>query len=193
MLRIFGERGRKPCPRKRVKLLKILVFSDSHGRLGGMYDVIEREKPDAVIHLGDCVDDARTLRRSYPNLMVWFVRGNNDYEPDAPLSMVIAPAGVHMYLTHGHMERCSWSSVGVLPRRAREAGCAIALYGHTHRLQEESVDGLLILNPGSISLPRGGPASYLRMIVENGAIRELAKLNEDGAPYRGKKQDIGWM
>lgn len=186
----MGERG-FAC--ELVRMMKILVFSDSHGRMLGMYDVIERESPHAIIHLGDCVEDARDLARSYPHLALWYVRGNNDYEPDAPLFEVIAPGGVRMYLSHGHMERASFSSVGNLPRRAREAGCEIALYGHTHRLQEEAVGGVLVLNPGSISLPRGGPASYLRLVVEDGAIRELAKLDESGAPYRPRKQDIGWM
>lgn len=85
--------------------MKILVFSDSHGRTLDMYGLIETEAPDAVIHLGDHYEDACDLRRSYPNMPVYAVRGNNDFEPDAPLFSVIAPEGVRMYLTHGHRDR----------------------------------------------------------------------------------------
>ncbi len=158
-----------------------------------MYGAIERELPDAVIHLGDCVEDARDLMRSYPELTIWHVRGNNDYEPDTPFSAVVAPGGVPMYLTHGHKERVSWSSLGVLPRRAREAGCRVALYGHTHRVLQEEADGVLVLNPGSISLPRGGPASYARLVVAEGRLFDVAMLDEEGRPYRADKRMTGWI
>ena len=47
-----------------------------------MAAAVEREKPDAVIHLGDYADDARELERLFPMLPVYRVRGNNDYKPD---------------------------------------------------------------------------------------------------------------
>ena len=43
--------------------MKVLVFSDSHGYNMAMAYAIEREKPDAVIHLGEIVEiaDSETL------------------------------------------------------------------------------------------------------------------------------------
>ena len=41
--------------------MKIVVISDSHGRMLDVYDAVERECPDAVIHLGDCYEDALSL------------------------------------------------------------------------------------------------------------------------------------
>lgn len=158
-----------------------------------MYDAIEREAPDAVIHLGDCVEDARDLMRSYPNLAVRYVRGNNDFEPDASFRTVFSPGGVPMYLTHGHQERVSRSSRGVLPRRALEAGCTVALFGHTHRVFCAEENGVLLLNPGSISLPRGGPASYLRLAADDGRLLEVTMLEENGQPYRGNEKTTGWI
>ena len=72
--------------------MKVLVFSDSHGRTLDMYDAIEREQPDAVLHLGDCYEDARDLQRSYPDLTVCGVAGNNDWGADAPSQAVVALA-----------------------------------------------------------------------------------------------------
>lgn len=111
--------------------MKILVFSDSHGRTIDMYSLIESEFPDAVIHLGDHYEDASDLRRSYPDLPIYAVRGNNDFEPDAPLFSVIAPAGVRMYLTHGHRDRVSWTSSGSgrgTCRRTELYACAVRAY-----------------------------------------------------------------
>lgn len=173
----------------------ILVFSDSHGRNLTMYDVIERESPDAVIHLGDYYDDARDLRRSYPAMPIYAVRGNNDYEADAPLFSVITPENFPIYITHGHRERVMWSSLGSLPQRAAEAGCKLALFGHTHRMIDQTINEVRIINPGSISLPRGGPAGYARLSVDDGALLSAEVLDEEGALYALRQQDnsrFGW-
>ena len=158
----------------------MLVFSDSHGRLLGIYDAIEREKPDAVVHLGDYTDDAAELQRAYPLLPIYSVRGNNDFYTDAPLCAVILPDNVPLYLTHGHKERVSMLACGLVPRRAREEGCGFAFFGHTHRMMAERIDGVFVCNPGSISLPRGGPASYARLTIENHAVRALELVDTDG-------------
>lgn len=72
-------------------------------------------------------------------------------------------------------------SPGHVAGRAREEGCAVAFYGHTHRaLLERSGSGVWVCNPGSISLPRGGPASYARLTIEDHKARLLELLDEDG-------------
>ena len=35
-------------------MTKILVLSDSHGNLQNMIWAVKKEKPDRIIHLGDC-------------------------------------------------------------------------------------------------------------------------------------------
>ena len=167
--------------------LNILVFADSHGRNIAMAAAVEREKPDAVIHLGDYADDARELERLFPMLPVYRVRGNNDYEPDVAQYAVITPDNLPIYITHGHKERVSMLACGILPQRAREEGCLVALYGHTHRMLLERIDGVLVCNPGSISLPRGGPASYARLTIENAQLRAVTLLDEDGGLIRRDK------
>lgn len=169
--------------------MKILVFSDSHGHTLDMYGLIEDQSPDAVIHLGDHYEDACDLRRSYPSIPVYAVRGNNDFEQDAPLFLVISPAGVRMYLTHGHREHAGWTSAGQVPLHAAEQGCALALYGHTH-LQNDSMEhGVRVMNPGSISLPRSGGKSCLRLTLANGNLLEATFLDAEGAPYQDKKRE----
>jgi hypothetical protein len=39
--------------------------------------------------------------------------------------------------------------------------CKIALFGHTHIYRTDCIDGMYVMNPGSIDRPRGrNPASY---------------------------------
>ncbi|WP_306487352.1 metallophosphoesterase [Agathobaculum sp.] len=166
--------------------MKILAFADSHGYSMGMAYAVEREKPDAVLHLGDHTDDAHDLGRAFPGLAIISVRGNNDYGADEPLFCVTVLGGVRIYLTHGHREHV-YSTCDLVAQRAREEGCSLAFFGHTHRVQVERKNGVLVCNPGSISLPRGGPASYGRLTVENGQAQRLEILDEDGGLLRRDK------
>ena len=112
--------------------MKIVVISDSHGRMLDVYDAVERECPDAVIHLGDCYEDACELRHSYPDLPVYAVLGNNDWGADVPLQSVVTLEGVRIYLTHGHRDGACFSSPGNVPAHAAEQDCHLALFGRSH-------------------------------------------------------------
>ena len=48
--------------------MKYLVLSDSHGNVDNMVRAVEREKPDGIIHLGDCWRDAEELHELFPRL-----------------------------------------------------------------------------------------------------------------------------
>ena len=63
--------------------MKILVFSDSHRSLSGMYAAIDLHKPQQVIHLGDMMDDAEQVAEHYPTLPFCLVPGNCDGCPPA--------------------------------------------------------------------------------------------------------------
>lgn len=174
----------------------VLVFSDSHGRTLDLYDAIERDAPDAVIHLGDCYEDACDLRRSYPDLPVYAVLGNNDWGQDAPDHAVVRLAGVGIYFAHGHREGCSFSSPGRLPQHAAQAGCSLALFGHTHVVYHDMHGGVEVINPGSISLPRSGPASYVRLTLSEGQCVRTEVCDTEGQPWYApqKRRKIwGWM
>lgn len=45
----------------KVNDMKLLILSDTHRSLGFAYDAIEKEHPDAVVHLGDHLTDAEDL------------------------------------------------------------------------------------------------------------------------------------
>lgn len=168
--------------------MKILIFSDSHGYNVSMACAIEREAPDMVLHLGDHTDDAREMQSVFPNLTVCSVRGNNDYfDRDAPEHAVITAGGVRIFLTHGHREQVYSREGDMVARLAREEGCSLAFFGHTHRMTAARVHGIMTCNPGSISLPRGGPASYARLTVGDGDEDVLELLDEDGGLLRCEK------
>ena len=48
--------------------MKIVIFSDSHGNQDNMRQVISKERPDAVFHLGDGRADILTVMEGLPHV-----------------------------------------------------------------------------------------------------------------------------
>ena len=133
--------------------MKILVFSDSHRALGTMYDAIERLRPDAVIHLGDHLEDAESMESVFSGVDFYHVPGNCDFFTSAPPSLTISLDGVRIFLTHGHLFGVK-SGLTRLTLKARRVGAQLALFGHTHRALLEEQDGLWLMNPGACGAGR---------------------------------------
>lgn len=81
---------------------RILIVSDTHKRLGNLYEALEKEgSVDAMIHLGDLEGDEDIVNEMIPG-PVYMVPGNNDYYSQAPRELEIQIAGKNVLLTHGH-------------------------------------------------------------------------------------------
>ena len=48
--------------------MKLVLFSDSHGNVANMADVVRLEHPDRVLHMGDLARDAEELARQFPDI-----------------------------------------------------------------------------------------------------------------------------
>lgn len=130
--------------------MRILVLSDSHGRVSEMEKAIEQQ-PDAetVVFLGDGARDFELCRRFLTDKKIYCVCGNNDFYCDYPRNDVFWEKDVKTYITHGHYEFVK-SGLGALIGNAHKAGCKLALYGHTHCQQTDYVDGMHLFCPGAL-------------------------------------------
>ena len=53
-------------------------------------------------------------------------------------------------------------------------GCTVALYGHTHIRRTDIVDGIYVMNPGSLDSPRdGSPKSFGVLTVDESGSVEM--------------------
>ena len=153
-------------------LMKILVFSDSHGNLTYMQQVIHRENPDHVLHLGDYVRDAEKLKSQFPSLPMTFVAGNCDYGDPTPTEQVITLNGVRLFLTHGHRYQVKYMYLRAI-YAALEENADILLFGHTHRAECFEEKGLWAMNPGA-----AGSGSYGVIHITDGSFQmELRQEN----------------
>ena len=137
----------------RGERMKIIIMSDNHGQKMALQKVFEyyQSEPEVqFIHCGDSefpYEDAifqECLR----------VTGNCDYDTNYPEVAVLEAKGIRFLVTHGHMQAVN-SGVYRLAKFAKEQGAQVAFYGHTHKLYEETYEGVLCINSGSVSYPRG--------------------------------------
>ena len=129
--------------------MKILVFSDSHGYLEFMLQVISHEDPDYVIHLGDHSADAEQIRLRFPLLAVAGVKGNCDYSDFTTRDRALLRYDdIKVFAVHGHAYGVK-SSLLRLFMAAKENAVHVALFGHTHCAFCELKDGIWLMNPGS--------------------------------------------
>ncbi len=153
--------------------MKLLIFSDSHGNIKNMSQVFTKasKNTDAVIHLGDGFGDLEHFKTNYPNLQYYQVVGNCDFEPEEHPFKIITLANKRILLTHGH-RYATRSNLLRLSLLAEEQHADICLFGHTHVAGIVETNGVIILNPGSISRPRSGihPTFGVIEINENGEI-----------------------
>lgn len=144
--------------------MKILITSDTHGYYGKISDLIlSRGDIDLMLHAGDGVEDCKNIYYE-TGIDYYVVNGNNDFFSDEPYNKIIDLNGRKIFLTHGHKEGIDYSLSNLI-EKAKENSCDIAILGHIHRYIEMKRAGILILNPGSPSLPRDGQASAMIMTL----------------------------
>lgn len=138
---------------------KILVISDTHGDYRRINEVIKKEYPfDVMIHCGDAqleLDMVLDRRNDYE---LYAVKGNCDSYSNLPYVITPRICGTRFYITHGHRLDVDYSLNPIIREGLREAA-GVVLFGHSHlpmirHLQEEN---MLLLNPGSLKLPRQYP------------------------------------
>ncbi len=133
--------------------MRVLVVSDNHGVTSDIYKIIDRVKPDMIYHLGD--GEGSTIEiKERSRLPMIAVAGNCDWGSATLPKVSVDQIGEHkVMLTHGHLYGVK-SGYERLVAEAKERGCDVVIYGHTHIPELEEVDGVMIMNPGSVEWPK---------------------------------------
>lgn len=134
--------------------MRIFVISDTHGRVENFLDAAgSLERPDLIIHLGDLVNDGIKIEEKL-GIDTVIVKGNCDiYPSDFDEEKILTIKGKKILITHGHKYGVKMDNLRLL-YKGKEEGVDLILFGHTHRPLLEKQDDILIMNPGSTSLPR---------------------------------------
>ena len=163
--------------------MKYMILSDLHGSsfwCRRAMDAFRKEKADRLLLLGDLLyhGPRNDLPVEYAPKQVidllntekdrvLCVRGNCDTEVDQMVLEfpIMAPYALMdlndrlMFMTHGHR----WNADRLPLLQPGD----ILLHGHTHVPEHCEVNGVVILNPGSAAIPKGG-THHGYMTLENG-------------------------
>ena len=150
--------------------MQILVFSDSHGMVSNMKAVIlSHPKIEYIIHLGDYGTDVNEIAAENPTYIIDAVQGNCDKKKQYPMEKVLQLVGKRILITHGHSYGVKYSFTSIIAKGLQDK-IDVVLFGHTHEPLIQSMEGILFVNPGSISKPKA---------VSN-ATFAILEINKDG-------------
>lgn len=155
--------------------MKVLVISDTHKDLTGAGLAIRqmlKKGLDIVIHCGDHIDDAKKLEKQYDQLTFFYVPGNCDgwFFSDEEKIKIVDVEDKRILITHGDQHNIKLNYKELFEEIKRK-NADIGLCGHSHiaHVEEQKKTGLMIVNPGSISLPRDSAyPSYAVLDIQKG-------------------------
>ena len=159
--------------------MKLMFASDIHGSAyycRKMLEAFQEEKAERLVLLGDILyhGPRNDLPKEYApkeviallNPMkdkIYAVRGNCEAEVD---QMVLSFPVLAEYAVLSLGDRLVFATHGHHTPPPLQPG-DILLYGHTHIPQRTQKDGIAVLNPDSVSLPKAG-SRHAYMTWENG-------------------------
>ena len=166
--------------------MKLMIASDIHGSAAYCRDMLEafkNEAPDKLLLLGDLLNhgprNALPLEYDPPQVIdmlnsikndLLCVRGNCDSEVDQMILdfpimadyCILHINGRTVFATHGH----HFNDTNLPPLKKDD----ILLCGHTHIPACRETDGVLYLNPGSVSIPKENSHHGYMLLGNNLAI-----------------------
>ena len=124
---------------------KIGVISDTHNCLREPVQKL-LQGCDAIIHAGDfCNDD--TFRRLQDLAPLYAVLGNADKRLSDPLPQTLSFQlfGLNIFLIHNK---------NAIPKTELLSNKDLIIYGHSHKYEQQRLNGQIWLNPGSCGVKR---------------------------------------
>lgn len=135
--------------------MKIAIISDSHRAKKYMDKVaaIIKNEADLILHAGDNFQDSIYLKEKTGKPVI-AVAGNCDFD-NVESELDFECEGIRIFLTHGHEYGVKYG-LSTVAREAKKRGAKIAIFGHTHVKENKIIEGVQVINPGSLSMPRDG-------------------------------------
>lgn len=148
----------------------LFVLSDTHGNKYA----IEKLKSimcesDYVIFLGDGLSDMVPLFNELGDKLRT-VDGNCDFYRSGEREGILEVEGHRIFYTHGDLYSVK-RGLDKITERAKELNADIVFYGHTHEARVDKIEGITLINPGSLRGSFSG-GSYAYIVLHNEKVTE---------------------
>lgn len=151
--------------------MRIAVMSDTHlSKYNIKKACSSLKKVDAIIHLGDNVQDVEEIKKYYDGEII-NIKGNCDFAK-MPSEKTFIMGGKKFFITHGDKYGVKYDTFK-LGYKAKEIGADIVCFGHTHVPYIELEDGVWYINPGSVSYSRSGSNSFAYVEISDGKVHPV--------------------
>ncbi len=150
-----------------LRLMKIMVVSDTHGNYLAPASILEETGADMLIHLGDEINDALTLDLII-DVPLLKVPGNCDHGAREPRELLEPISGMLFFITHGDTYRVK-NGLERLVEKAKKVKASVTLFGHTHKPLILNQDGVLLVNPGTL-MAGSDSKSYAMLTVTHSKV-----------------------
>ena len=148
--------------------MRILVVSDTHGNDAALLKAYGAAGAfDVVMHLGDGERDMELLTSLDDTLPQVVVAGNCDLASTQPRERICSFKGLRLLVCHGDRYGVK-AGLSRLVEHGREVGVDAVLYGHTHVANIVQVDGLWLINPGTLTAASSFHSYAMLEITEAG-------------------------
>jgi len=152
--------------------MRILVFSDNHRDRESIKLAIA-QNPGLLHYIS--LGDSEMKEQELSELGVYGVRGNYPFEPKLPYDLTMDFEGVRFFIPHGHLLSVK-SGLSALLNHCLYNDIQIACFGHTHKSLIKEIEGVIFVNPGSLSRNRMfSEASYALIDINNLSISIVIK------------------
>ena len=152
----------------------IVVLSDTHGNASAIENLIGLfSESDYIVHLGDGARDMKPYYKDYGE-KIYQVNGNCDITSFGLKHFVLEVEKVRVLITHGDLYGVK-GGLDRLVKFAKSEDCSVVCYGHTHQANVEVIDGVTLVNPGSLSY--FSVEKSIAYLVINGE-KVVAKINK---------------
>ena len=152
--------------------MKIVLMSDTHTDRQSVFRIRD-SYPDAdyVVHCGDILMPPEILEG------ITAVAGNCDLPGYLPFEQTIEAGSFRILVKHGHdLFRGYAPDYRNVARYAKQHGYNAVFFGHSHMYYDDTIDGIRLLNPGSVSRSRDfEPGSYMIVTIEGDTLKAERK------------------
>lgn len=152
--------------------MKIVVVTDSHGKVSKFYDIIALENPTEVIWTGDHSWDGEECSFAFPEIKFHIVRGNCDvFDRKFNDNEILDIEDKKIFITHGHLYEVK-KDMYLLEKISGKYFVDIVCFGHTHIPYLKEKNGIVYFNPGALK-----DGNYGVIIIKNQDIKfEMKKI-----------------
>lgn len=158
-------------------MIKIVLVSDNHFNSAVLKYILYKEQ-DADMYL-HCGDSEMTMKELLPFVSV---KGNNDYDYEMPRQRFFDVLGHRILMLHGDPYVSSISDRGLI-EKAKKEKADVVFYGHTHRYDDHTSEGIRMINPGSCNMNRDMTLpSYAKITIDEGYI-DVQRIDIDIDAY----------